>query len=662
MNTHFIDLTGYYARSRGSSAIYLGTAGSHGNEQLQVKQGDGWEGLTVQVVFHPSQVAVQLPANGLLDVPWEATEKPLTAMQGRIIFQGFDQDRLVNSIDLAYTVASHSPAVGRDKKTYTPGIVEGVLNQMAVDKDAILQAAQQTGQDKEATATSAAEAAGSATAARQSADAAGTSASQAADSAAAASETLTQVQRACQEAQQNIKDAQADALDKITAAAPALPAVSTDVAWQSVTVRPNSTGYNLAALASIEATIRPTVSGNPAICENSTAWGLQGFKIYGKSIQDSTPSPENPIDVVSAGEDGNIKTIISGWNVVNTNNNDGWESNGDAIFSIKNGTINISGSSAYSCAILTLDFKKLIGYNLYIVSENYGSGSIAQIYIKTPEGPKYYNKSNNPIRIPKDATTVTFSVYANNSSSVRQNSFEYKNVGVYIEKIPDSWKPYVGIQYFSISSPNGLPGIPVESGGNYTDSYGQQWICDVIDFDAKTKTQNIVDLTSKISSGYFTALSNSGCYTLAIDGIILKDTFPMLCNKLLRADGNNYNSTKIKNSIGCSADRINIYTPDLTLEEVNSTLKPGLTAFAIASDPVTATLSAEEFSAYHAITTYTGTTVVTTAEPVAGIEVQYVADGTKYAQKVQWMESRLDTLANQILSVAGKAALPIQNS
>ena len=148
MNTHSIELDGYYARSRGSSTIYLGTAGSHGNEQLQVAQGKGWEGLTVQVVFHPSKVAVQLPANGLLDVPWEATAQPLTMMQGRIVFQGFDQDRLVNSTDLAYTVASHSPALGRDEQPYTPGIVEGVLNQMAADKDAILQAAQQTGQAK----------------------------------------------------------------------------------------------------------------------------------------------------------------------------------------------------------------------------------------------------------------------------------------------------------------------------------------------------------------------------------------------------------------------------------------------------------------------------------------------------------------------------------
>ena len=37
-------------------------------------------------------------------------------------------------------------------------------------------------------------------------------------------------------------------------------------------------------------------------------------------------------------------------------------------------------------------------------------------------------------------------------------------------------------QSMTLATPNGLPGIPVTSGGNYTDANGQQWICDEIDF------------------------------------------------------------------------------------------------------------------------------------------------------------------------------------
>lgn len=36
-------------------------------------------------------------------------------------------------------------------------------------------------------------------------------------------------------------------------------------------------------------------------------------------------------------------------------------------------------------------------------------------------------------------------------------------------------------QTLTLQTPNALPGIPVSSGGNYTDENGQQWICDEVD-------------------------------------------------------------------------------------------------------------------------------------------------------------------------------------
>ena len=52
------------------------------------------------------------------------------------------------------------------------------------------------------------------------------------------------------------------------------------------------------------------------------------------------------------------------------------------------------------------------------------------------------------------------------------------------------FEPYTG-KTITISTPNGLPGIPVDSGGNYTDSTRQQWICDEIDVIAAEKIQRI---------------------------------------------------------------------------------------------------------------------------------------------------------------------------
>lgn len=46
-------------------------------------------------------------------------------------------------------------------------------------------------------------------------------------------------------------------------------------------------------------------------------------------------------------------------------------------------------------------------------------------------------------------------------------------------------------QQASLSTPNGLPGLPVDSDGNYTDSNGQQWICDEMDFKRGKYVQRI---------------------------------------------------------------------------------------------------------------------------------------------------------------------------
>lgn len=50
-------------------------------------------------------------------------------------------------------------------------------------------------------------------------------------------------------------------------------------------------------------------------------------------------------------------------------------------------------------------------------------------------------------------------------------------------------------QTITLQTPNGLPGIPVTSGGNYTDENGQQWVCDEVDLERGVKVQR-VDKTS----------------------------------------------------------------------------------------------------------------------------------------------------------------------
>lgn len=62
--------------------------------------------------------------------------------------------------------------------------------------------------------------------------------------------------------------------------------------------------------------------------------------------------------------------------------------------------------------------------------------------------------------------------------------------------------------------------------------------------------------------------------------------------------------------------------------------------------PIETPISPEEVSAYRALHTYDGSTVVSTAEDVAGLEVKYVADAQKYIDnRLTAAEQRIQELA-----------------
>lgn len=65
--------------------------------------------------------------------------------------------------------------------------------------------------------------------------------------------------------------------------------------------------------------------------------------------------------------------------------------------------------------------------------------------------------------------------------------------------VATSYEPYKPAQKLIIPTSGGLPGIPVSSGGNYTDEKGQQWVADEIDLARGERVQWIgeYELTGK---------------------------------------------------------------------------------------------------------------------------------------------------------------------
>ena len=254
------------------------------------------------------------------------------------------------------------------------------------------------------------------------------------------------------------------------------------------------------------------VTGNPVVCEDGAEYGLQGLKIFGKSTQDGTPSPENPVPIVSAGDGGSIGLTVS------------------------------------------------------------------------------------------------------NSADQSQS--------------------------LTVSTPNGLPGIPVNSDGNYTDASGQQWICNYRDWARGVDVKNYCDVTldGTIGAGFANGnvwyLSSMDMITL-FGGVVYssqtKKNMPDGFSSRFITQNSSYDLTdEYENTLyisrGGEAITINaglFPTPDL--DGFKQYFSENPTRFVLHYLTYIETpIPAEELAAYRALHTYDGTTTISTSEDVSGIEVQYL--------------------------------------
>lgn len=93
-------------------------------------------------------------------------------------------------------------------------------------------------------------------------------------------------------------------------------------------------------------------------------------------------------------------------------------------------------------------------------------------------------------------------------------------------------------QTLTVNTPNGLCGIPVDTGGNYTDSTGQQWVCDEVDFERGVYVQRIKALkcttfskqviNSQVTLGYLRAYA----YDSAAEGTGINAYKYVKCDKM----------------------------------------------------------------------------------------------------------------------------------
>ena len=324
--------------------------------------------------------------------------------------------------------------------------------------------------------------------------------------------------------------------------------------------------------------------GNPISVDDAFPAPLCGLTVYGRSTQDGTPTPDAPVPIVSAGDGGSVVVKVTGKNRMPPN---------------------LEYQEFVECFVkkntpITLVFKGDLvsqGGNILFFDENNN-----QYWFGIDAG-----KAEHHITYPVDVTKFQY-LLANMAS---------ENVCLTWNASSPDYEPYRE-QLLTLPTPTGLPGIPVTSGGNYTDSTGQQWVCDEVDLTRGVRVQrvNAVDLsTCKITGTTELAVTKRLSIMLPIRGRDYKTE--ALCNKL------RFFVSFTQDSPHFYVDTANaqVFIP---IGAKNPEEGEYILFYALAT-PIETPLTPDEIAAYKALTTYGPDTVVQAGDG-AGVKLEYQRD------------------------------------
>lgn len=216
-------------------------------------------------------------------------------------------------------------------------------------------------------------------------------------------------------------------------------------------------------------------TGNPVSVSDAFSAPLCGLTVYGKSTQDGTPSPDNPVPIVSAGDGGSVVVKVTGRNLL-------YEREYSSFF------INTSGSLVgLADGNTSIVLQALTGVEYYVTRKAVGTKFRVAVVDKLPSKSSPVAPSNS---VRKDSARQ-IKILATSKYMIIQCEDEsaFDELMVSLDS-STTYSPYHE-QLLTLPTPNGLPGIPVTSGGNYTDPSGQQWVCDEVDLERGVRVQRV---------------------------------------------------------------------------------------------------------------------------------------------------------------------------
>lgn len=266
-----------------------------------------------------------------------------------------------------------------------------------------------------------------------------------------------------------------------------------------------------------------TRSGNTIVLPDVDERALSGLTIYGRTTQSGVPSPAAPADLVSPGDDGDVAVTVSGKNLADLQNTVKFVNNIASSITVTetSNSLTISGATSktwaarryiwyFPAGIYTLSAKMesdkgVCNLPVY-ASTNLDSGYKYQAGLTASGSISFTLAESCYLEIRPHLTTDTST--GGETWTTRYYDIQIERGGTATGFVE------ANNHILTVSTPNGLPGIPVPSDGNYTDASGQQWICDEIDFARGKHVHRIGKIDSyngETVSGAF--LSSSGDLT-----------------------------------------------------------------------------------------------------------------------------------------------------
>lgn len=350
-----------------------------------------------------------------------------------------------------------------------------------------------------------------------------------------------------------------------------------------------------------------TAQGETMTLTDSSDKLFEGLRVFGKSTQDGTPSVENPVPIVNAGEGGSITVEVTGRNLLKPNSHNTYYE-----FPLKANTVITLMTNGKPSQGGNIKFSATDGSNVWFSIDAGQTRVCRSIENKDVKG--FYN-----LLTKGDGLEYMFAV-----GDIK------------------TYTPYVEPQSLTLATPNGLPGVPVDKDGNYTDQNGQQWVCDEIDLERGKYAQRVLLLKFDSNSPFDLQSINTNNIANFAYGLSKKSRSGSegICNRLKQSAKLIANETNEGVHISESVIFIRLKTTRAsTVEELKQFLanNPTDVLYQIAT-PIERDLTPEELAAYEALHTNYPTTVITN-DAGAHMEASYVADTGTYIRN---MESRLN--------------------